>query len=315
MQTERPSVRDFSAFRMLRMMVDAKDIMAEAVRYWDRSERRALERRIGPLRIRTDEEIIAELSALGENCNSQDLSRVYFGVPKEKWAKTSQWLRSGTQWSQGHQPTLGDRLSVRGVDNKADDVMAHLARWFAGKRYGIVVDDQVAQALMESEVDVTSLEVKLPWSPMIVKGPSAEFLMWDSGGRPRYEMFHWDEEKNEPGMTLSGGFVGNDKESLAAWLSTVTKGEEAGDTFELKVGETLVAVLPMINAQTLIMKHKITAESGPDKGSWVRKGHFRMTKAGLTWVEGSHFKKELPFVLKQHSLERKGQSQELFKKS
>jgi hypothetical protein len=314
--TDRPSVKDFFAFRTLRGMVDQKDITAEAVKYWNRQDKRKLEKIVGPLHLRTDDEIIEQLASLGEHCESDDLAPVYFGVPKERWPKAKRWLHGANLgWNQGEQPTLGDRLSKVGVEHSMDELMVQLGRWFSGKRYGIVIEEQVAQALMEAEVDMSGLDIRLPWSPMLVKGPYAEFLMWNNReGKPRVEMFRWDEEKQEPNCTLGKWFVGHDKESLAAWLATVTKGEDAGDTFELKVGPTLVAVLPKINARYLITKHKITDESEHDKGSWIRKGHFRMTKDGFTWVEGAHFRKELPFVLKQHNLERKGQPQELFRK-
>lgn len=302
---DRPSATDFLAFKWMMFAhktLDAGDVYGGCTR----KLRREIERDLGrSLRRRTEEEIVRELMEMGEDCTFSDVERVLVGSTPGRWNRfRNKWMfRKPSNQGNAYGPDLSP---VEAIRQRANYGFLPLGRWFSGKRYGVVVDDEVAKALLEAEVDTSPFDIALPWSPILVKLGEQEFFMFYDGGKPVFMKFsigpNGDAMPHGRAMPIR-----DSKESLAAWIACISKGESAGDNFELKVGKCLVALLPKVNARTLIVKHKISAEADVDKGSWIRKGYFRTTKDGVSWVDGALCRKELPFVHKVHEIRKKGQ--------
>jgi hypothetical protein len=259
--------------------------------------------------VRTKEQVIKDLSTSSEHCDQVEARRVFLGLPKK-----SRWYAE--EDIKGKIKDVGSRF------RRDMMLQTQLVRWFSGKRYGISLDSDITSVLADIDVDLSGLHIELPWSPMLVKSGETEFFMWKNGETPFFTRFTRTENgtlaiyKGESGASQFEMLpVEHNKEAIAAWLCSVSKGEGKSDYFELKVGAATVALLPKINASTITLKHKIASDSEADRGSWVRKGHFRMTKSGPTWIPGVVCREELPFVHKVHELKPKGmlpESQKLF---
>lgn len=306
---DRPSATEFLAFEWLMFGCKVLDV-GSVYSMSRRNIRRAIERTIGePLRIRSEEEIVRGLMAMGEHCTFEDVESVLCGVRKDRWKKyLSKWVTQRTSGAHDVSQGMSPHVAIR---ERSHFEFVPLGRWFSGKRYGVVIDDEVSAALVNAEIDISAFDISLPWSPILVKLGDREFLMYSERGKSVFVEFFVVESDGDFHVSHSGrpAEIKTSKAALAAWVACISKGESSGDCFELKVGSCLVALLPKVNAKTLMVKHKISAEAEVDKGSWVRKGYFRSTKDGVAWVDGTVCRKELPFVHKVHELKKKGQAQ------
>lgn len=306
--SERPSTGDFITFQFVWQLAEQIDVLHNLHELGaNREERRRLFRMVGRETARTKEEVIADLSSASEACDEVEARRCFLGLPKKM-----RWFA---------QEDIKAKVREEGAQfYSMAACQAQFVRWFSGKRYGIALDHDIVSVLGEIDVDLSGLNIELPWSPMLINAGDAEFFMWAKNGVPHFMRFQRMEDGSlciykGDGRNPQVSPVEHDKQALAAWLCAVSKGEGKDSYFELKVGGATVALLPRINASTLVLKHKIAADSEAERGSWVRKGHFRMTKEGPVWVGGSVCRKELPFVRKVHELKPKGmlpKKQELF---
>jgi hypothetical protein len=316
----KPSVSEFIAFQWILAMTQSCDAANdEEVKYLSRRERRALGKAWGRdlSEQRTDEQILLDLSSGGEGCTPEQAHRILKGIPKKKWAGYLHGHHQGTKEDLRLGLIASDTPKKLASLNK---MAAQWIRWFSGKRYGIVVDSDISAAIQEVDIDLSGLNVELPWSPMLIKTEAGEHFLWQENGLAYFTEFRVQAGQmmtTPSGLTKAAQQVEYDKTALALWICSVAKGEGKESYFELKVGNATIALLPRINATTLVLKHKIAVEAETDKGSWVRKGHFRVTKKGPIWMPGVHYKEDLPYVQKVHPLEKKGmlpKSQELFRR-
>jgi hypothetical protein len=295
---EKPSVGEFYAFQSILKVARLTDLANDpAILECTSKEKRILSRDFGrDVRYpRTDEEILRDLAAGGERCKPNQALMVMKGIAKKRWK------RHKDQYELDYRQGAKSRKRM----NQIMETVAQWIRWFSGKRYGLVLDPDIAEAAFESDIDLCGLDVSIPWSPMLIKAPHVEYFLWQEGQVAYYTVFtHTDND--EAALTIEKRPVEHDKDALRAWLCAISKGEGKDDCFELRVGKATVALLPKLNAKTFMLKHKIAKEAETDRGSWVRKGHFRMTKDGPSWIDGAMYRKELPYVQKVHTLSKKG---------
>lgn len=308
----RPSATDFLAFKWLMFGCRTLDV-AEVYGNTKRKLRREIEKSVGhPLCKRTDEEIATELMEMDENCRFVDVEAVLHGVPRGRWDKfRNKWIvQRPTSIHRPNSERPHYASPVEAIRQRHNPEFLPLGRWFSGKRYGVIIDEEVAEALQNSEIDTSQFDLALPWSPILVKLGDQEFFMYYENGKAVFLKFFVDQN-GEVTHTGKPALIKDSKEAMASWIACISKGEAVGENFELKVGNCLVALLPRVNARTLIVKHKISAEAETDKGAWIRKGYFRTTKDGVAWIDGTVCRKELPFVHKVHEIKKKGQPVEL----
>jgi hypothetical protein len=292
------STQDFIAFQFVFAMAQQLDIIHFINQHgWTREEKRRLHKMVDRTAPRTRKQVLSDLCDAGESCDDVTARRVFIGAPtKLRW-----FVKDDIQ----------TKLKENGSNYRFDILLqTNLVRWFSGKRYGISLDSSIAGALDEIDVDLSGLNVELPWNPMLINCGESEFFMWKNGETPYFAEFRMKD--GQPAL-LKGSRtffktepVEHSKRATAAWLCSISKGEGKEDYFELKVAGETVAILPRINASTVALKHKIASDTEADKGSWVRKGHFRITKDGPVWITGAVCREELPFVRKIHELKTKG---------